>query len=54
MLAQTLVRLLSDAPLRHKMGQASRKIIQAFTITNMAERTLTVYNTTTENRLNKP
>lgn len=54
MLAQTLVRLLGDAPLRHKMGQASRKIIQAFTITNMAERTLTVYNTTTENRLNKP
>jgi glycosyltransferase involved in cell wall biosynthesis len=47
LLAQSLTRLMDDDALRNKMGQASRELVQAFTIGTMTECTLEVYETAT-------
>jgi glycosyltransferase involved in cell wall biosynthesis len=43
-LAAAIVRLLGDADLRHRMGQAGReRVLREFTVDRVVERTVTVY-----------
>jgi len=44
MLDRALRRLLESPDLRHKMGQASKAIVQPYTVAAMTERTLKVYS----------
>jgi glycosyltransferase involved in cell wall biosynthesis len=44
MLDRALRKLLENPALRHKMGQASKLIVQPYTVEAMTERTLKVYS----------